>query len=65
MLSSKSGSTPACGLPLNDVPSVSVPNLLPNIVENSVLITTHEASKLGKICMYVSFKVCIVLSLCG
>ena len=35
----KSGSTPTAGVPLNEVPSSTVPNLLPNIVENKVLIT--------------------------
>ena len=44
VLSLKSGSTPACGLALNEVPSVSVPNLLPNIVENSVLIINATPS---------------------
>ena len=37
--SSKSGSTPNGTLLLNVVPSSTVPNLLPNIVENRVLIT--------------------------
>jgi len=35
----KSGSTPTPGVPLNEVPSSIVPNLLPKIVENKVLIT--------------------------
>ena len=35
----KSGSTPNSGVPLNVVPSSTVPNLLPKIVENKVLIT--------------------------
>ena len=35
----KSGSTPASGVPLNVVPSSTVPNLLPKILENNVLIT--------------------------
>ena len=35
----KSGSTPNSGVPLNVVPSSTVPSLLPKIVENRVLIT--------------------------
>ena len=39
VLSVKSGSTPTNGVGLNVVPSVVVPNLLPNNVVNKVLIT--------------------------
>ena len=42
--SSKSGSTPNCGVALNVVPSSIVPNLLPNIVENNVLTTNATCS---------------------
>ena len=38
----KSGSTPNSGVPLNVVPSSTVPNLLPNMVENNVLIRSKR-----------------------
>ena len=45
VLSEKSGSTPNSGFDLNVVPSVSVPNLLPKIVENKVFNINCTPSK--------------------